>query len=87
MKNQKTKTCHIEHNINVPYSAPGVIDSFWHHAELTHTYERSHSRNKYKRCQYDIEFGRGNFRRRRVYKNPITGEVRETIEIDRTTIG
>lgn len=74
--------------MNVPDIAQrkNEIDSFWHYAEVTHTYGRDHSRNKYKRCQFDMEFGKGKFRRRRIYKDPRTGEVRETIEIDRTSI-
>ncbi len=57
-------------------------DTFWIYAEVSHSYARGHPRNKYKRCQYDLEFGRDMFRRRRRYVDARTGEVRETIEIE-----
>lgn len=63
------------------YSEPGQIDPFWHHAVLEKTYKRDHKRNALKRCKYDLLFGRGRFRARRIYKNIETGERRETIEI------
>lgn len=65
----------------VIFVEPGQIDSFWHHAVLEKTYKRDHKRNALKRCKYDLLFGRGIFRARRIYKNHETGERRETIEI------
>ena len=62
-------------------------DTFWHYAELIRTYDRNHPRNKYKRAMCDLEFGVGKFRRRRIFKDHRTGETRETIEIERQSIG
>lgn len=72
---------HIQNKTSVPDSGPGHIDSFWHHAVLEKTYKRDHKRNALKRCKYDLVFGRGIFRARRIYKDPRTGERRETIEL------
>lgn len=71
----------IQNKINVQASEPGKIDSFWHHAVLEKTYKRDHKRNALTRCKYDLVFGRGIFRARRIYKDPRTGERRETIEL------
>jgi len=57
------------------------IDAFWCYAELEKTYDRNHDRNTVKRCKFDILFGHGRFRARRRYKDPRTGERRETVEI------
>ena len=67
---------------NVPDIAQNKPNSFWHYAKLVNTYDRGHVRNKYKRCLYDIKFGRGKFRRRKIWKDPRTGETRETIEVE-----
>jgi hypothetical protein len=56
-------------------------DTFWIYAVLEKTYDRSHERNAVKRCKFDIQYGRGRFRARRRYKDPRTGERRETVEI------
>ena len=72
---------HIQNKKNVPNTEPGQIDSFWHHAILEKTYKRDHKRNALTRCKYDLVFGRGIFRARRIYKDPRTGERRETIEL------
>jgi len=55
---------------------------FWRNAELTETYPRDHARNKLQRCKFDIQFGRGKFRRRQRWTNKETGERRETITIE-----
>ena len=72
---------HIQNKKNVPNTEPGHVDSFWHHAILEKTYKRDHKRNALTRCKYDLVFGRGIFRARRIYKDPRTGERRETIEL------
>ena len=71
----------IQNKTFKPFTEPGKIDSFWHHAVLEKTYKRDHKRNALKRCKYDLLFGRGIFRARRIYKDPRTGERRETIEL------
>jgi hypothetical protein len=72
---------HIQNKKRVPNAEPGQIDSFWHHAILEKTYKRDHKRNALTRCKYDLVFGRGIFRARRIYKDQRTGERRETIEL------
>lgn len=73
----------MDYTKTVPYIGHDkTIDSFWHYAELTDTYQRDHRRNNIARCKYDIQFGRGKFRRRRRFVDPRTGERRETIEIE-----
>ena len=72
---------HIQNKKSGPNTEPGQIDSFWHHAILEKTYKRDHKRNALTRCKYDLVFGRGIFRARRIYKDPRTGERRETIEL------
>ena len=71
----------IQNKKNVPNIEPGHVDSFWHHAILVKTYKRNNKRNALTRCKYDLVFGRGIFRARRIYKDPRTGERRETIEL------
>ena len=73
--------CRIQNKKNVPNTEPGHVDSFWHHAILEKTYKRDHKRNALTRCKYDLVFGRGIFRARRIYKDQRTGERCYTIEL------
>lgn len=81
MTHQNAEKFHIRNSGNDLYAEPGEIDRFWHHAELEKTYKRDHPRMAVKRCKYDLQYGRGRFRGLRRYKNPETGERRDTIEI------
>jgi len=69
-----------QHNENIP-NTEQKKDSFWHYCEHEKTYKRDHPRMALKRAKYDILFGKGRFRALRYWRDPRTGEKRQTIEI------
>ena len=56
-------------------------DTFWHYAGVINSYDRLHERCRIARAKYDIQFGKGRFRRLRRYQDPRTGEIRKTVEV------
>jgi hypothetical protein len=67
----------------MPENVPNIErrDTFWHYAGVINSYDRLHERCRIARAKYDIQFGKGRFRRMRRYRDPRTGEIRKTVEV------